>query len=447
MSLRIRRGTDAQRATTPLDLGELVFTTDTKQLYVGNGIDNGGDPIIRLGTGLAWADAECTTIIATGAALQVSADADPSLGGNLDLNSYTINGTGGISITGNIQTFRFLNDALISSPIALFRARGTSVTPLTVLAGDQLNKISSQGYSSGSYKVSSLIINSVSSKFPVTSTAVPGRIDFNVADGSGNLNLALSIDADMGTRLQTFSPNVTQLGVYSYLATPGGTGTYTNFGRYGGTTAASVSLTTGDRIHSLRFMGYDGANLLIGSQITSNVYGTVSTGQLQSDIRLTCKNSAGTLITTQTNRATQIQFAVMPILPTFAGTAAATTAVSNAVTLSGIVTVDTSGGFTLGTSFAGNLVVGRQITISGTLSGATITGYTDPTTYFITATNGSTTFTLSTTSGGPAITTTAGTLTGATFVLTTLPVDGMMFYDSVTLKITSYANGAWEVLH
>jgi Major tropism determinant N-terminal domain len=105
MSLKIRRGTDAERTITPLDLGEIVYTTDTKQLYVGNGIDAGGTPIIRLGTGLAWADAQCTTIIATGAALQVSADSAPSLGGNLNTAGFNISGTGNISTTaGSINT-------------------------------------------------------------------------------------------------------------------------------------------------------------------------------------------------------------------------------------------------------------------------------------------------------------------------------------------------------
>ena len=447
MSLRIRRGTDAQRATTPLDLGELVFTTDTKQLYVGNGIDDGGDPIIRLGTGLAWADVECTTIVATGAALQVSADTAPALGGDLGLNSHNITGTGNIDIAGNIQTSQFSNISVIPASLLSQRANGTAFLPTTVTAGDHLSKISAQGYTNGTYKVSSLIVNSVSSRFPVTSTAVPGKTDFFVADGTGNLNLALSIDADMGTRLQIFSPNLTQLGVYSYLATPGGTGTYTTFGRYAGTNAAPVAITPGDRLHSLRFAGYDGAQILTAAQITSTVYGSVSPTRVQGDIKLVNRNSAGTLIPTQINTATQIQFAVMPVLPTFAGTAAANTAISNPLTLTGTVTVDINGAFTLGTASTGNLVVGRQITISGTLSGATITGYTDPTPYFITATNGSTTFTLSTTSGGPAITTTAGTLTGATLVLTTLPVDGMIFYDSVTLKITAYASGAWAVLN
>ena len=44
MSLRIRRGTDVQRSTVILLEGELVHTTDTKKLYVGDGSTQGGNP-------------------------------------------------------------------------------------------------------------------------------------------------------------------------------------------------------------------------------------------------------------------------------------------------------------------------------------------------------------------------------------------------------------------
>jgi hypothetical protein len=58
------------------------------------------------------------------------------------------------------------------------------------------------------------------------------------------------------------------------------------------------------------------------------------------------------------------------------------------------------------------------VVISGTLGGTgSITDYSDPTTYFIIATNGSTTFTLSTTATGSGVTTTAGTPTGLTYTL------------------------------
>lgn len=87
--------------------------------------------------------------------------------------------------------------------------------------------------------------------------------------------------------------------------------------------------------------------------------------------------------------------------------------VTGAVSLSTVVIADTAGGFTCAST---PLFVGQYVTISGTLGGTgSITGYSgSPITYRISATNGSTTFTLQTT-GGSAIVTTAGTPTGLTY--------------------------------
>lgn len=45
MSLLIRRGLDADRTTITPSEGELIYTTDTKELYIGDGITVGGNPI------------------------------------------------------------------------------------------------------------------------------------------------------------------------------------------------------------------------------------------------------------------------------------------------------------------------------------------------------------------------------------------------------------------
>jgi hypothetical protein len=86
-----------------------------------------------------------------------------------------------------------------------------------------------------------------------------------------------------------------------------------------------------------------------------------------------------------------------------------------AAILSGVVITGTGGQFSCAAS---SLAVGQAITISGTLGGTgSITGYANPTTCYIIATNGSTTFTLSATLGGTAITTMAGTPTGLAYGL------------------------------
>jgi hypothetical protein len=84
-----------------------------------------------------------------------------------------------------------------------------------------------------------------------------------------------------------------------------------------------------------------------------------------------------------------------------------------ALNFSGVAITGTAGQFSCNPTA---LFVGLAVTIIGTYGGTgSITGYVNPTTYYIIATNGTTTFTLSATSGGSAITTTAGTPTGLTY--------------------------------
>jgi hypothetical protein len=90
---------------------------------------------------------------------------------------------------------------------------------------------------------------------------------------------------------------------------------------------------------------------------------------------------------------------------------------SATITLSSVTITGTAGQFGCSASSA-PLSVGQEVTISGTFGGTgSISGYSNPTTYYIVATNGSTTLTLSTTKGGTGVTTTAGTPTGLTYTV------------------------------
>ena len=88
MALRLRRGSDAERLlVTPLQ-GELIYATDTKKIYVGDGATLGGVLI-----GPTEADAFTSVV----------GDTTPQLGGDLDLNSNNITGVGNINIDGTIN--------------------------------------------------------------------------------------------------------------------------------------------------------------------------------------------------------------------------------------------------------------------------------------------------------------------------------------------------------
>ncbi len=159
MSLRLRRGTNDERATRVFDLAEPIWVTDKQQLWIGNGTGS-VDPIASYaGTGLSYSynstnggrlsvnlgslntdslpqggtnkyfssqlaqdafaellsngtqDGIVFTYDPIGHALNASLDAEaflvssdttPSLGGNLDLNQSDITGEGNIAITGGI---------------------------------------------------------------------------------------------------------------------------------------------------------------------------------------------------------------------------------------------------------------------------------------------------------------------------------------------------------
>ena len=87
MALRLRRGTDAERQTVTPAEGELIYTTDTKELYIGDGTTQGGNLV----------------------SAELNDDTSPSLGGDLNLNSHNIIGTGNINITGTITATGDIN--------------------------------------------------------------------------------------------------------------------------------------------------------------------------------------------------------------------------------------------------------------------------------------------------------------------------------------------------
>jgi hypothetical protein len=116
------------------------------------------------------------------------------------------------------------------------------------------------------------------------------------------------------------------------------------------------------------------------------------------------------------------------------------------VTLSNVQITDTQGNFSCNNP-GRTLVIDQTITISGTLTGTgSITGYSDSKTYYIIATNGSTTFKLSTKSsknskidGGAVLVTTAGTTVGLTCVASTYQTSFNVTY--VYSNVAVYLNG------
>lgn len=133
MALQIRRGTDAERqAITPL-LGELIYTTDSKEVFIGDGVTVGGVPVSKYTddqakdasaqiltngvnhNGISFSYDSLTKTISANVTVEVgiqsvSQDLSPVLGGNLDLDGSNITGIGNIEIGGTVSATGIISD-------------------------------------------------------------------------------------------------------------------------------------------------------------------------------------------------------------------------------------------------------------------------------------------------------------------------------------------------
>jgi len=97
MALKLRRGTEANRTSITPAEGELIYVTDTKKLYSGDGTTAGGVLVTSDSAAIPGIDDNTTAgAVLTLGDLVIAIDAD------LSITGYEINGDGDIDITGNI---------------------------------------------------------------------------------------------------------------------------------------------------------------------------------------------------------------------------------------------------------------------------------------------------------------------------------------------------------
>ena len=313
MSLRIRRGTNSQRTGVTLDLGEIAYTTDTKKLYVGDGITAGGINVIKesVGAGLEWNNTlqQIEYTGALGSALQnIVEDTSPELGGNLSLNNRTINGIGAIDITGNITA------------TGLSLATGL-LTDLSLNSNDIIGpgaiNITGNITATGNINGGNVITNGTISATIGLGEDLP--LNTHDINGTGNINITGNISSTgvltasgLTSTLENFEINHATPGLSATLIRnlpAAANHTKVNsvtVGNYATGMTVSVSRNSldnpqatqvGDALYSEIIAGHDGTSYQYSSALVHIVdpYGTVATNAVPGAVGLVAWNSTNIL--------------------------------------------------------------------------------------------------------------------------------------------------------
>jgi len=252
MALRLRRGTDAQRLTldgvgipVPAE-GELIYTTDTKKLFVGDGATVGGVAVDVANSSLsidALSDVDITSVAPTdGQSLVWNNSAsefqpgDPTVLSNKSINS--------------LQDVDLVSNAPVSGQT--LKWNGASFVPAnddasgSLIAGST-HVINIEGDVSGSVYAddSSLVIDGTDGKFKGTiDTTLNATFDTRDDDSSSQTGITIVSNA-----------NVAGLTVASKNGATEGSGANLGFYNHNGTYESQTVLQTGDNLGRLDFGG------------------------------------------------------------------------------------------------------------------------------------------------------------------------------------------------
>jgi hypothetical protein len=187
-------------------------------------------------------------------------DSNVTVGGDVVFNNL-------LSVISNVPgetavSLRTGTDDSNSLIMSFAKSRGTTASPTSVLADDQLGVIGWSGYSSGSFLTSSAIVGSATGT--ITSTKVPGKLEiFTVGDTNGLLvrnALFSTADGNEFSAPTTFTTDTYSASSAVVFGQHHDTvdGRNTSFIRSRGTVAAPTTVVSGDDIAEITFQGHDG---------------------------------------------------------------------------------------------------------------------------------------------------------------------------------------------
>lgn len=313
MALQIRRGLESQRAAVTPAAGELLYTTDNKLVYVGDGtlaggkqllsnlvedtspqlggnldatnrtiftLNNGDIDISPDGTGtinfnstVRLARLENTGNIVLAPTGTVNVNVDLNVGrisntgdlniaptGILKIGSSSLGRNGNVYITRNnyspnlLEGFTFAQHHSVDPRVAdltLYRTRGTETSPLAVENNDFLGAFSFSGYNGTDSSTSAGIFGIVEGT--ITNGRIPTKISFGTENGTNQLVRAELSSAGVWKVNQISALTGTSLTINSTITsttTPGGT--YWNYDASGNKV---LSMTIGQTVNFSNFSG------------------------------------------------------------------------------------------------------------------------------------------------------------------------------------------------
>jgi len=273
MSLQIRRGIESQRTNIVPAVGELLYTTDSNKLYVGDGHTAGGNNILAssAGAGLSW---NGTQLVVSGSGLNLSTD---------------------VVSEGTTRQY-FTIPRAQAAAAAMFTATGSPAVTGTVtgLTSPNLVTLSS---STGIVALEPFIVTGVGgSAYGLT----PGTYYVvNPNAGSNQITLASSLaNAQAGTAIQTFTTGAPNSVTFS-AGGPDSNITFT-YNPTAGTISANVQvatigITSIQQDHSPALGGDLGLNghSISGTGNISNTGNIVNTGNISTTGTITATTGLG----------------------------------------------------------------------------------------------------------------------------------------------------------
>ena len=274
MALKLRRGTDLQRQTITPQEGELLYTTDTKKLYVGDGSFAGGQQV---------APVYSNDLIENSSALYFTKERAQDSAAALFLGS-----------TGADNAIAVGTDNTVHTNISFVYNDSTGRLAATVpyygtITSGQSNALAF---------------------YSATGTTISGSTKLSFDNTSNTLSADNSV-------IEISASNTGRSQILLTTSAAGSIGNNISFARSRGTTVTPTSVQSLDTYGSLVFNAHDGTNYLTGASLYAyNPAGfPISTGVIPTAVNLNLTDSAGVNTT---------RFRVLPDGRTILGPFAAT---------------------------------------------------------------------------------------------------------------------------